>query len=89
MGYINFYFRFLTFLLIYWDRNPKEKLVNIPVPKFVLTVTFFIYDIVTYGNSKEHYRNDFYGFTKKRFLFFLTNLLTTSFTYETIQLENK
>lgn len=47
------------------------------------------YDLSTFGNSKEYYRNDIYGSTKKRFLFFLTNLLIKSFTYETIQLETK
>ena len=84
------------FIWLNRDRDPKEKLVNIPVPKLVfngylsaLDSSDESKDLYTFGNSKEYYRNDIYGSTKKRFLFFLTNLLIKSFTYETIQLETK
>ena len=115
MGDINFYFLNFSYRGLAFvspldrengDRNPKEKLVKIPVPKFgfiVLVVSgggflglifFFSFPplgalVFTYGNSKDYYRYDLYSSTKKRFLFFLTNLLVKSFTYETIQLENK
>jgi len=71
--------------------NPKEKLVKIPVPEFVLMTGLSIYGIYhVFGDNKEYNRYNLYNSTKKRFLFFLTNLLfVRSFTYETIQLENK
>ena len=70
MGDINFYFRFfLKFILsIYWDRNPKEKLVKIPVPKFVFIISILgLKFMVTVRNTiKTHFinlpRRDFFSF---------------------------
>jgi len=79
MGYINFYWLVCYFRISYeLNRNPKEKLVKIPVPKFVFKIKEF-YSLI-YGNSKEYYRDDLYNSTKKSSLFFLTNLLIKSFT---------
>jgi len=47
-------------------------LVKIPIPEFVFMTNF---NEFVFGNSKEYNINNFYQSTKKRFLFFLTNLI--------------